>query len=679
MARNEAKYTITAVDRTKRALDSASRGFKGLDSAVAKVSAGVAALAGAAAMGALVKSTVESTDKLAKMSTQLGISAQALAELEYGAERSGSNVDQLGVALATMQKNLTDATRGTGEAIIALQELGIQADDLRGMNADQQFRVLADAISRLTDDAQKTNIAMKVFGESGRALIPMLNGGSAGVDEFARRFRMLTGDALNDREIGKVEALKDQFDDITTAIRYNLMKALIALAPHLESLMSWAVDFVSFDLPKFFETFGGAVSRFGKLLDVLFNKWTLITSGFIAGTWAITNIVVIMSGFMTRVAVWSASGGILSNLLVLVKMLGVQFKAFAATLGLLNPWVLAITAIAGSMIGFFKKWSEKSKDAADNINDLADALERVNDAQRRMILTERIQKLETEKDSIRERIDSLRGRDLTSEARKLSTNAKDVAGNLRILREGVNAEVNELNNRLDGIADELNDAYSRLTKLPFVGPDTIPAGFGSMPGDRLSRLGLPSNEDLQMGKAVEASGKLVQGAEAVRMGLSQGAQHLIWAVDTLTAGVSEFSNTLASTVGDAIRNWDTVSAFSQLADNFGRMLERAGLNALAVIAERGVKKLMDAILESLLDAGLSQIPVIGPILATLTDVNTGSAGTDSAGRSNPGGGGSGRVVNVNNFNTVLPPTQEDLRRAEQTFNEVNMAGARFAL
>jgi hypothetical protein len=41
------------------------------------------------------------------------------------------------------------------------------------MSRDQQIEALADAISRVEDPAQRTAIAMDIFGKSGNKLMPM--------------------------------------------------------------------------------------------------------------------------------------------------------------------------------------------------------------------------------------------------------------------------------------------------------------------------------------------------------------------------------------------------------------------------------------------------------------------------------------------------------------------------
>src|SRR5690606_21361546 len=67
---------------------------------------------------------------LSDMSQRTGVSVQALSELGFAAEMSGSNLEQLGGALFRMRRRIANAATGGGPAVRAIRDLGIAARKL---------------------------------------------------------------------------------------------------------------------------------------------------------------------------------------------------------------------------------------------------------------------------------------------------------------------------------------------------------------------------------------------------------------------------------------------------------------------------------------------------------------------------------------------------------------------
>ena len=76
------------------------------------------------------KSTAAALDKLAKTSAKLGMSAQQLKQLEYSAQKAGISTDTFAMATQRMVRRVQEASLGTGEAVKALKDLGLNAQKL---------------------------------------------------------------------------------------------------------------------------------------------------------------------------------------------------------------------------------------------------------------------------------------------------------------------------------------------------------------------------------------------------------------------------------------------------------------------------------------------------------------------------------------------------------------------
>lgn len=149
-----------------------------------------AATVAATGFALAINKATENAADLAKASQGLGVPVEKLSQLKFAAEASGSSMEGLHKALVTLNKGLV-ATAGDGAspAVEALRAMGIAA---RG--ADGALRGSADVLEDVAtkfaayrDGAAKTALAVALFGEEGARLIPLLNGGAAGLDAMAKK------------------------------------------------------------------------------------------------------------------------------------------------------------------------------------------------------------------------------------------------------------------------------------------------------------------------------------------------------------------------------------------------------------------------------------------------------------------------------------------------------------
>src|SRR5690606_35138144 len=144
---------ILARDNVQKGLRSAQAKLQAFGAGVAKI--GGAMFAGGAAIIAPLLATVnsfsEAGDQLAKMSDRTGATVEALSELSFAAERSGSSITAVEGAISTLQGTLVEASRGSGAAHLKLAELGQTLRDLTGLSPDKQFERIADRIAAVQD------------------------------------------------------------------------------------------------------------------------------------------------------------------------------------------------------------------------------------------------------------------------------------------------------------------------------------------------------------------------------------------------------------------------------------------------------------------------------------------------------------------------------------------------
>jgi hypothetical protein len=248
---------------------------KGLASAQTRLAAfaKIGAAAGAAvAVGliAMTKASLANIDALAKQAKSLGLTTSAFQRMTLVAEEAGVGMGQLGQMLGLMQRATESGSKAFGE-------LGIALADIQGLAPDEQFAKVADALNKIEDPAKKTNLAMEIFGRSGRAAINMLSDYSAKAADAARfqeRFGIAVGQATSDG-VERANDAMGRLGQVFVGIGNQLAGFL---APAIEGVANGLIRFAGrvvgakVELQQFFGTLENARSLlgedlFGKLFD----------------------------------------------------------------------------------------------------------------------------------------------------------------------------------------------------------------------------------------------------------------------------------------------------------------------------------------------------------------------------------------------------------------------------
>lgn len=199
----------------------------------------VAATLAAAAFVTMTKSLVEfvvqttdMVDQTNKVAQQLGTTTENLTQLEFAAKRSGVGVEGMRNSLGFLSRNLVEAQRGTGPAAEAFKRLGISTRNADGSlkSMEEILPDIADAFKRNKGQVTQTADAMGIFGRSGKELIPLLETGAEGIEEFRKRSDEL-GNTLGGDVADRASDFQDRLGDLETAS--SALKIAIAdgLAP----------------------------------------------------------------------------------------------------------------------------------------------------------------------------------------------------------------------------------------------------------------------------------------------------------------------------------------------------------------------------------------------------------------------------------------------------------------
>ncbi|MGY3359743.1 ribosomal protein L12E/L44/L45/RPP1/RPP2 [Bradyrhizobium sp. GM0.4] len=180
----------------------------------AVIAAAITAAYAAVALG--VSNTLKSMDELNKQSQKIGIPVEQLSALKLAADLSDVSMEQLGVGVGKLSKNMVAAAaKPTSDAANAFRALGVSVKDSNGQLVPTQEMLLslADKFSGLKDGAGKTAAAIAIFGKSGADLIPFLNAGRDGIQgmiDNAQKFGVVID--------GPTAAAAEKFRDTLTML-----------------------------------------------------------------------------------------------------------------------------------------------------------------------------------------------------------------------------------------------------------------------------------------------------------------------------------------------------------------------------------------------------------------------------------------------------------------------------
>ena len=260
MANQNLNFTITAKDLTRGTFRKLNQSLGLVRKALFNFKVGLTAVAGAAGIGLLVKSSLQSIDTLGKTATKLGVTSQALQKLRFAANIAGVETRTVDMAVQRFTRRLSEAANNTGEAKDALKELGLNAKELAKQPLDKQMLKLADAFDNVQSSGDKVRLAFKLFDSEGVAFVNTLEGGSAALQQMFQDAEGL-GFILSSSSVKGVEEANDAMMKLGAMFKGVADQITAGLAPAFRVI----VDLIRDKLVKAIETAGG-MQNFAKAL-----------------------------------------------------------------------------------------------------------------------------------------------------------------------------------------------------------------------------------------------------------------------------------------------------------------------------------------------------------------------------------------------------------------------------
>jgi hypothetical protein len=206
----------------------AAKGIGGLMGALLPVGA-------VAGLTAIAKGSIDAADNLNDMSQRTGVAVESLSRFGQAAQDSGSSIEGVAKGMGQLAKRITDPSSAASKA---LSGIGVATRDAQGKvrSLDAVMLEISDRFAKMPDGAEKSALAMQLFGKSGVELIPMLNQGRDALEQYQAT---ISGDMAKSA---------DEFNDSLNAIGRSLSgpfnEAVTALLPAITSIAQGIVGII---------------------------------------------------------------------------------------------------------------------------------------------------------------------------------------------------------------------------------------------------------------------------------------------------------------------------------------------------------------------------------------------------------------------------------------------------
>lgn len=171
-------------------------------------------------------------------SAKLGISAEKIQEFQYAAGQATIASEDFLDALGKLQVNQAKGAEGAKEQSEAFAKLHVQLKEGGKLkDVDQLYGDVAESISKISEPAKQAELAVAVFGKTGRNMLPILKQGREGVEKLRAEFRELGG-GYTERAIRASKSLDTQITK--NALSMKSLRGVIfeQLAPATEWILS---------------------------------------------------------------------------------------------------------------------------------------------------------------------------------------------------------------------------------------------------------------------------------------------------------------------------------------------------------------------------------------------------------------------------------------------------------
>ncbi|MCW9548011.1 phage tail tape measure protein [Klebsiella oxytoca] len=371
-ATQKAKTSISDIGKAASKVQKQVGGITSRIGKLAAVLTGGALTGGGAGMLALAKNAAYAGDELLKLSSRLGVGSESLSKWIYAAGSAGISQDKFSDSTKKLNANISAAAQGSKTAQLAFARAGVKIRDTTGKlkSTDQVLLEVSDMFKKMPEGIYKADLAIALFGQSGAAMVPLLEKGRAEILALQQEGKEL-GHVFSDTEAqmaGEFASGLDYVKNAVAGVGQTIGRRLIpVLLPVIRQISAWITANRGLINTKIDETItrvstaiDGLKSYLPALIENIRSAWTTADNfAQSLGGWP-RLLKIIVGGFVAikgiQFAAWlvNVGGAVLGVSKALILTIPVIARFGAALLA--NPIGIVVAAIGGLIAAGYLLW-----------------------------------------------------------------------------------------------------------------------------------------------------------------------------------------------------------------------------------------------------------------------------------------------------------------------------------
>jgi hypothetical protein len=217
----------------------------------------------AAALPGAMKDAIDAGGRLSDQMARTGAAGEGLVVLERALKNAGIESGKTVTLLGLMQKSiagLNEENQSTGEAFASL---GLNMANLRSMDPVAAFEAIGKAIAGVSDPAERTALAMRIFGRSGAEALVVFSE----QDALGKARKQLGGlPSTLAASAAALDTVSDRMGNLNTGWQQLAASAAVAVLPALTEITA---RIESMDLTSLGQKIGGVLNAFVALAPAI--------------------------------------------------------------------------------------------------------------------------------------------------------------------------------------------------------------------------------------------------------------------------------------------------------------------------------------------------------------------------------------------------------------------------
>lgn len=168
------KLGLTGAQQVEAGLKEISKKLATITSAAAKMTVGLAGIGSALTVGGFtagIKAAADLGSQLSDVAARTDMTAGEVLVLQTAFKNAGIDAGSLQTLIGQLNKAIDEGRRGNKTYSDSFERIGVNLQKLYAMRPAERFRTIQEALNGLNDSADRTAVAMRLFGRSGQQIL----------------------------------------------------------------------------------------------------------------------------------------------------------------------------------------------------------------------------------------------------------------------------------------------------------------------------------------------------------------------------------------------------------------------------------------------------------------------------------------------------------------------------